>query len=757
MNQTDILRPVKRISHLLKSEEGTHIWQFSRIGGVNRVNILSGSDIQSLKQLDQKLWIALSCPVHGLEIDAKTLELIDTDGDGRIRVNEVLAAVDWLTLMIKNSDELVLNNTSLPLSSINNQNEEGKKLLASAKQILSNLGLEHKNEISVAETSDVESIFANTQFNGDGVITEDSTENEELKSLIGDIMKCMGFVDDRSGKPGITLESIHEFYQNLSNYSDWYHIAEADAEGIWPFGESTADALEAFLAVKSKIEDYFLRCRLAEYDASSEEVFSSLVAQYETLNAKDLSQSTDEIALLPIAKMGKEKKLSLHEGINPQWLGAMKKFETLVVKPLHPKKSQISFADWESISATFDKYIDWMEEKKGVMVETLGITVVRELLERNMQEDLISLVEQDLALESEAQSIFEVDKLVRYYCDMHTLLKNFVSFSDFYQEDSKAVFQIGSLYIDQRCCDLCIKVSDMARHNTLAAASGMCLLYCECVSKAKDEKMTIVAALTDGDMDNISVGRNAIFYDRKGGDWDATIIKIIDNPISIRQAFWSPYKKLSKFVSGQIEKVASNKEKDVDSATSSHVVKATSTIDTHITQSIASKPVAPKPTQGVPAGPSSAAHQPFDIGKFVGIFAAISLALGAIGSVIISALAGFFKLVWWQMPLALIGVVLAISLPSMILAYLKLRKRNLAPVLDANGWAINAKITINILFGRTLTHLAALPVNAKVNLLDPFSKKKRPVYVVIIAVLIILGALIFGLWYGGILSKFGIM
>ena len=55
--------------------------------------------------------------------------------------------------------------------------------------------------------------------------------------------------------------------------------------------------------------------------------------------------------------------------------------------------------------------------------------------------------------------------------------------------------------------------------------------------------MTIVAAFTAGDSDNLMVGRNGVFYDRKGRDWDATITKIIDNPISIRQAFWSPYKK----------------------------------------------------------------------------------------------------------------------------------------------------------------------------------------------------------------------
>jgi hypothetical protein len=115
---------------------------------------------------------------------------------------------------------------------------------------------------------------------------------------------------------------------------------------------------------------------------------------------------------------------------------------------------------------------------------------------------------------------------------------------------------------------------------------------------------------------------------------------------------------------------------------------------------------------------------PFDIGKFVGIFAAVGLALGAIGGVLVAVLTGFFKLNYWQMPLALLGVMLAISAPSMLLAFLKLRRRDLAPLLDANGWAINSKIKINTRFGNHLTQVAKLPKGAVINFQDPYSGKK---------------------------------
>jgi uncharacterized integral membrane protein len=136
----------------------------------------------------------------------------------------------------------------------------------------------------------------------------------------------------------------------------------------------------------------------------------------------------------------------------------------------------------------------------------------------------------------------------------------------------------------------------------------------------------------------------------------------------------------------------------------------------------------------------------------VGIFSAISLALGAIGTAVASVISNFVALTWWKMPLAIAGLLLVISGPSMIMAYLKLRKRNLAPLLDANGWAINARATVNIQFGTTLTQLADLPVGAKVNLNDPFTKKKRPLLPYLILLSLIAGMIFYMLWKYGVIK-----
>jgi len=748
----------------LLTKSNSHIWKFSRVGGLNRVNLESGKDLMYLDQLDQKLWTALSCPINGLEIDSRTLSLIDTDNDTKIRVPELLTSIKWIMSVLKNPDDLLKGEKEFPLSAINEQTEEGKKLLLSAKQILINLGKPDYQTITVEEASDTIKIFEKTKFNGDGIITINSTDDIEIKNLITDISSCLTTVLDRSGVQGISKPIIEDFYKNCDEYSKWYSIAEQNMETILPFGNNTEAALNLFNSVKNKIDDYFIRCRLSDFDENSTDILNLLRPRYELITPKDLSLCLTEISTFPLAKIESKKVLSFDKNINPAWQLAINNFKNQIVIPVFGKKENINEEEWQTITLKFTEYQKWMSDKKGVVVEKLGLSKIREILKNNKIAELILLIDKDNEQTDEANYFGMVEKMVRFYRDLFLLLRNFVSFIDFYSVTEKAIFQAGTLYIDRRSCDLCIRVNDMPKHGTMGSLSGAYLLYCDCTSKSKNEKMTIVAALTDGDIDNLMVGRNALFYDRKGNDWDATIVKIVENPISIRQAFWSPYRKIAKLIEQQIEKMASAREASIQAKATEKIATTSTDMETKTaaaTAAASTQTVTPETTIPPTTAPVTPAVkppiQPFDMGKFVGIFAAVGLAIGAIGTALASIVTGFISLAWWKMPLAILGIMLIISGPSMIIAWFKLRKRNLAPLLDANGWAINAGITINIPFGKTLTQLAKLPKNSQVQMNDPYTKKKAPLLIIIPIVLIILGVTGYLLWKYGILANWGII
>lgn len=618
----------------------SHTWRFFRAGGFDQPRIDKPADLLAIGTLDQKLWVALSCPVAGSEFDRRTLALIDSDNDGHIRAPELIAAVRWAGERLGDYAALEGETDGVPLAAINAADEEGALIAAAAREVLAENGGE---AVTVEAASAAQARFAE-------------------KALAA------------------------------------WETAGAAAQ---PLGEATANAYAALTAVAAKVDDYFTRCQLAAFDSRATEMMNASEDALKALAGTTLSPQSELIAALPLAKVGFGgtassrtaanigTALPLGENTNPAWADAIVALREQVVVPLLGARDVLTAAEWQTLQDQFAPYTAWLAAKPDAAAMGDGV----------------------LALE----------RLARYSRDLMRLANNFVAFKDFYTHQGPAMFQIGTLYLDGRACELTVAVNDPAKHAALASLSRLCLVYCDCRRGA--EKLSIAAAFTAGDSDQLMVGRNGVFYDRQGRDWDATITKIVDHPISLRQAFWSPYKKLARLISEQLQKLAASKAGAVDGhlvATAGAVGKAAE----------------------APAKPPAA---PFDVGKFAGIFAAIGLAVGAIGTAIAATLTGLLGLKAWQLPLALAGLLLLISGPAVVMAWFKLRARNLGPLLDANGWAVNARARINIPFGTSLTQLAALPKGAESSLSDPYAEKPAPWKAIIIGLFVLAGILLAGI------------
>ncbi len=497
-------------------------WSFANVGGVTRVRIHNAEDIRHLGELDKKMWTVLSCPVNGLEISADSLSLMDLDGDGKLRMKEVIATAEWLCAALKEPKSLFEQKDEIALDNI-----ADAAILAVAKKIAGK-----KKSIALADVQ--------------AVIDAVTIEEQPI--------------------PAAPLE---------------------------------ADVIAAYKAKSAEYAAYFEQEKLQKIG----------------------------LALIP------------EDAVKPGM--KVKDFVAMGAK----------IAEWEAAKAA---------------AETANAD----------------------ALAAAKAEFMPLRKLLLLHRDFYRLLRNFVTLEDFYDNNDKTIasFQAGTLIIDQRACHLCIRVNDLPKHDTQAPLSGIYLLYCNCESKKLGKSMQIVAAMTQGEIKNLSVGKNAVFYDNEGNDYDATVIKIIDNPISIRQAFWSPYRKFANWVEEKINKSAAEKDaKAFDDMTA----KADAAVSKEGGE--ASKPA-------------------FDIAKFAGIFAAIGMALGMIGTALAAVAKGLSGFSWWQLLIVFVCILLVISGPSMVMAWLKLRRRNLAPVLNANGWAVNSDAIISVIFGRTLTEQVAFPL-----------------------------------------------
>lgn len=709
-----------------------HPWAFAKMGGFNQVVIQNGEDLRHLGELDQKLWCALSCPTKGLEFDARTLQLLDTDGDGRIRVNEVKAAVAWVCRCLKDPGVIIPGGDVLKLAELNPETEEGARVLASARHVLVCTENDGGDSVSLADAMNQAAIFSEDDFNGDGIVPPGLIEDEALRAVVSDIVASVGGVADRSGVPGVDEASSKTFFELLAGLIEWKAKAAADAS-ICPVGEATADANDALAAVQSKVDDYFARCRLAAFDKRSIAALNREEKDYLAIAARDMTISDAEIQALPLATVDAGKPLPLVNGLNPAWVERMAAFREKVVTPiLGASVTAITPDHWATICAKFGPYREWVAAKPAApavaAMEGLGYERLAQIASMDAASAIGGVIAADLAVKAEAEALEQLEKLLRFKANLFRLLNNFVSFVTFYRREEPAVFQAGMLYLDNRSYDLCVTVQDMGKHTMMVGSSRMYLMYCDCV-RPSGEKKQIAAAITDGDCDDIIVGRNGVFYDREGRDWDATITKIVDNPIGIRQAFWSPYKKLMRFIEETMAKRAAAAE-----AASDAKLKGAAT-------------AAPGAVAAAADGKAPVTPKKLDIG----VVAAIGVAVGGITAAFGVIMQALFGLGIW-LPVALVGIMLLISGPSMAMAALKLRQRNLGPLLDANGWAINAKAKVNIIFGKGLTRLATLPDGSSLSMIDPWAKKKRRKWPWVLLLIVVLGAGGYLLWNRGDLN-----
>jgi hypothetical protein len=471
------------------------------------------------------------------------------------------------------------------------------------------------------------------------------------------------------------------------------------------------------VAVRAKVDDFFARCRIAAFDARAADAVNRDGAEYASIASGLLAADVHELDAFPLAQVSASASLPLGAGVNPAWSAKVAAFARLSVTPLLGAHETLTEAEWQELCGRFAARDAWVGAKAGDTVSGLGPDRVRELLADGALDGLRAAIAADAALADQAAAVDDVEKLTRLHRDLVELANNFVCFRDFYDRSRKASFQAGTLYFDQRACELVIPVDNAARHAAMAAKSNGYLAYCDCVDP-KGNKRAIVAVVTGGDVDNITVGRNGLFYDRGGNPWAATVTKIVANPISIRQAFWSPYKRALRFIEEQIEKRAAEADKKAQAEQDAAMAAAEGKVG----------------AGAAPEAPKSKID--------VGMVAALGVAVGGIVAALAAVSSALFGLGVW-MPLGLLAIVLAISLPSMAIAWLKLRRRNLGPLLDANGWAVNAMAKVNVPLGESLTPVAKLPEDAERELAAPYADKRSPWWLYLLVALLLVGG---GLW-----------
>ena len=355
----------------------------------------------------------------------------------------------------------------------------------------------------------------------------------------------------------------------------------------------------------------------------------------------------------PLVMEGPEVTLPLKGNINPKHADAIAAFVGKCVKPLVGDVEEIKRSDFLKVKGAFAPYRAWIASKP--------------VMNANAKAEL----------ETE-------ERTVRYKMHLVEYIRNFVNQTNLYSCETEPIYLTGTLFIDGRECRLCFHVDNETAHSALAAKSDCCIIYAK-LSRKGSAMRNVCAVITTGRTIPLYVGRNGIFYDRDGNVWDATITNVVMAQVSLCEAFWAPWRKIGELIGEQVKKF-------VGDAQTKSVGGVTKAID-----GVGAKPAA-KPAADTSANGAALASS----------VAALGIGVGMVGAAFAGVVGLVAGLPWWKTAIGVLCVVMAVSLPSVVLAWFKLRRRDLGAILNAGGWAVNRPLRFSQKLAKRFTRKVGL-------------------------------------------------
>ncbi len=670
--------------------------QFLQYGSAYQLRIESPDDLVAALTLDDALWAATSAPVGAFRCERRFLDLLDRDGSGRITSDEVRAAIRWLLERLADRRCLFEPFTELPLSALANGKPQTQALVRAAEYVVRDgpqTDAATAPALTLERIRDCMAYFNRKPFNGDGVIVPEAASDPEVAQFIADIVACTGGTLDAGGKQGVTLAQTNEFCAAVKAFLDWDAqglgaLAEGRESPVLPFGRETPDLYALFARQAQRMDEYFEWCRMLRYDPALAPPRAPAVPGDAGAEAVRRRLATD-----PLAKPRTDGVLPLAgDAVNPLYADDLLTLRDTVLRRCLPQTGDTLTADaWQEVRRRFKPYAQYVAERKGACAERLARERLRLYTRPDLAEQVKALITRDLEVADIRRGIEDIERLWLFATHLPRLANNFISFSHLYSLHERALFERGSAVIDGRWFNLALKTEDVNAHATVARTGNIFTIYLEVERLNGDGKFTVALPATHGTRGNVREGKRGIFFDVDGREYDARVVRIIENPISLREALISPLWRLRDFVVGKIESISGANEKELQKSADAFFQSS----------------AAARPTPTAPATPPA----PAGLGP-AGLFMGLGVATAALGT----AFAYISKTVIGMSPanrlLSLLGALAVVFVPVALVAVMKLRSQDLSSLLEACGWAVNARLRLSRAQRGQFTRKAPFPEGA---------------------------------------------
>jgi hypothetical protein len=694
------------------------VMMFQRFGRSHHLRIETAEDLALLTKLDEAHWVATGAPIDCINCDATFLRLVDSDNNGRIMCSEVHEAIDWLLENLRDTSGVTERSMSLRLEAVDSDTGDGQRIRQSTGKMLSRLELPDAEEVTLSQVRQIKQQVESTPVSEAGVVLPRASRQEKIRQFLADVVAAVGGAEHPSGSPGVGAEQLEKFLSFAAAAVDWFDRGQmpsgAEKTEIMPLGDRTQAAYELLASLRGKIDQYFAQCEAVALDERFAQRMGWTEEELEDLDFDDASVIERVLQTAPLAKGRPDRALRLDEGVNPYYAGALERFRSKVMTPVLGEGGEcLSAGQWQEIKRFLAAHQEWVQARPEPKMESLGIEKLRDYLDERYAKAVRKLIADSRRTAFDLDNIRLTEKLILYQAYMIDFANNFVSFPHLYDPSSRAMFEMGTLVMDGRRFNLAVRVSDRTRHMEMARTSNMCLLYVTVVPRSGGKEYEVAVPVTSGGKGNLCVHKRGVFYDADGRECDARVVGIIENPISLPEALVSPFKRLGALVTGKIESFTAQAEKKLDT-------QAAVTMDRVTTAPGAAEAAKPAAKgSGLASG-----------GMLMGF--------GVAGAAIVSAVAYIAKTVSESPLSVVIGLLIAVLLvvlPTSLVAWLKLRRRDLSAILEGSGWAVNARMRLTRKQSRYFTNRPWYPAGTRGVSRIPW----RGILVVAVLIAIVLG------------------
>ena len=641
-----------------------------RYGGSAQLRISNFAELMQALDLPDVHWAVLSCPCKGMDCDERFLDLIDADDDQRISVLDLRKAITWTSERLVDETDFTSKSAELKLERFSSLAEPLKK---TALTILDNLGVEDRNVITLDQVRKRDEILKHSGKNGDGIISIECLEDCTIKAALTDIAQCVQCIDDRSGKPGIGKEQLVIFKKQRDEALAM--IEERQQQLSW--GDASVQLAQTLVAINDEVRAWF---RLAELNNVNPELADAFIKkQGQAGDARDAEAINNAMEAQLLAA---EPNLELAwQDIRPSDSG---KQLLSLRETCFPNSAHITLSTWNTAHDEAKKILQWLEKWEANPCSKLSQERLTEINDELITE-IESLCDKDAELSDDIKHVDDLERLLLCKRWLLPFANNFVSLPFLFEHDKRAMFEQGSLLIAGRMFHLAVSVDNRAEHLKLANESGMCICYLQVSGDKPRREFEVAVPVTAGTRAGLFVGRRGVFQDINNIILEAKIVHIIDNPVSIKEAIFQPFTRIGKFISGKIEDWSSSADKKFEK---------------QVGDVLSDKPV---DTPAKAEAPQA---------NFGSTLMGGSVAFAALGSSLAFITKQLSELQIHKILLGLSIIVALIMIPTALVAFLKIRRRNLSALLQASQWAINDRMLLGYKLSKLLSNKPALPDQA---------------------------------------------